>query len=114
NVNVNDVYLRTGDDGFSIYSSRVEFGFVGSTSNINVTNSVIMNGLAHPVNIGTHGNPNNPDTIDKITFSNIDILTHNPAFAVRHISVTASDENLVTNVLFENIRWEDALVGKFI
>lgn len=113
-VSINDVYIRTGDDAIAIYASRVDFNVFGSTSNISVTNSVLMNGLAHPINIGTHGNYDDPDSIDKLTFSNIDILTHNPLSAVGWISVTASDENLLTNVLFTDIRWEDVLVHKFI
>ncbi|WP_081970153.1 AbfB domain-containing protein [Paenibacillus sp. FSL P4-0081] len=113
-VSINDVYIRTGDDAIAVYSSRPDFNVFGSTSNISVTNSVLMNGLAHPINIGTHGNYDNPDRIDKLTFSNIDILTHNPLYAVGFISVTASDENMLTNVLFTDIRWEDVLVQKFI
>jgi hypothetical protein len=73
-----------------------------------------MPGLAHPVNIGTHGNPNAPDSISDITFSNIDILTHNPLAGVGCISLTASDENLVSDIVFTDIRWEDVLVHKFI
>ncbi|MNB97836.1 Alpha-L-arabinofuranosidase B (ABFB) [compost metagenome] len=113
NVSINDVYVRSGDDAIAIYGSR-EGWAIGSSSNFNITNSVLMNGLAHPINIGTHGNPNAPDRIDNLTFSNIDILTHNPLSAVGFISVTASDENLLTNVLFTDIRWEDVLVHKFI
>ncbi|MBT2288417.1 AbfB domain-containing protein [Paenibacillus albidus] len=113
-VSINDVYVRTGDDAIAIYASPPEFNFIGSTSNISVTNSVLMNGLAHPINIGTHGNYDNPDRIDNLTFSNIDVLTHNPLYAVGYISVTASDENMLTNVMFTDIRWEDVLVHKFI
>ncbi|RXZ70269.1 RICIN domain-containing protein [Agromyces albus] len=112
NVTVNDSFIRTGDDSIAIYGTR--WDHVGSSNNFNVTNSVLMPGNAHPINVGTHGNPDVPDTINAITVSNVDILTHNPLSQVRSISLTASDSNLVTNVLFTDIRWEDVLVGKFL
>ena len=116
NININDSYIRTGDDSIAIYGSRGDagFGYFGSTNVFNVTNSILMPGKAHPVNVGTHGNPDDPDTINGITISNVDILTHNPLSAVSPMSLTASDSNLVTNVLLADIRWEDVLVGKFL
>lgn len=111
-INVNDAFIRTGDDSIAVYGTRWEH--VGSTNGFNVTNSVLMPGNAHPINVGTHGNPDAPDTINGLTVTNVDILTHNPLYAVRSISVAASDSNLITNVLFTDIRWEDVLVGKFL
>ncbi|ASN20115.1 hypothetical protein CGK93_10875 [Arthrobacter sp. YN] len=112
NVNVNDVYIRTGDDSIAVYGTR--WDYVGSTDNVNVTNSVLMPGNAHPINVGTHGNPDVPDTINNIRVTNVDVLTHNPLVQVRSMSLTASDSNLVTNVLLADIRWEDVLVRKFL
>ena len=40
-----------------------------------------MPDVAHPINIGTHGDPTAPGggvVIDNLSFENIDILTHNP------------------------------------
>lgn len=112
NITVNDVFIRTGDDSIAIYGTR--WDHVGSSNNFNVTNSVLMPGNAHPINVGTHGNPDAPDTISDIRVTNVDILTHNPLYQVRSISLTASDSNLVEDVLFTDIRWEDVLVGKFL
>ncbi|MFC8520266.1 RICIN domain-containing protein [Streptomyces sp. NPDC057257] len=113
NINVNDCYIRTGDDSIAVYGSRDPY--FGSASVFNVTNSILMPGKAHPVNVGTHGNPDDPDTISGITISNVDILTHNPLYGgALPISITASDSNLVKDVLLTDIRWEDVLVGKFL
>lgn len=112
NISVNDAFIRTGDDSIAIYGTR--WDHVGSSNSFNVTNSVLMPGNAHPINVGTHGNPDDPDTISDIRVTNVDILTHNPLYQVRSISITASDSNLVKDVLLSDIRWEDVLVGKFL
>ena len=62
NISFNDVYMRTGDDAIAIYGSRFNGGmtWTGNSSNISVTNSILMPDVAHPINIGTHGDPTAP------------------------------------------------------
>ncbi|WP_261304980.1 discoidin domain-containing protein [Paenibacillus andongensis] len=117
NVSINDVFVRSGDDSIAVYASR--FGYSGNSSNISVTNSILMPGKAHPINIGTHGNPGaegGGDNIDTLNFSNLDILTYNTAAAglPLAISFTASDGSLISDANFTDIRIDDAVVNKFI
>ena len=117
NVSINDVFVRSGDDSISVYASR--WTFSGNTTNLSVTNSILMPGKAHPINIGTHGNPGaagGGDMIDTLNFSNLDILTYNPLSAgfPLQMSFTASDGSLITDANFSDIRIDDAVVNKFI
>ncbi|MFD0692668.1 discoidin domain-containing protein [Paenibacillus sp. GCM10027628] len=117
NVSINDVFDRSGDDSIAVYASR--FGYSGNSSNISVTNSILMPGKAHPINIGTHGNPGaegGGDNIDTLNFSNLDILTYNPLSAglPLGISFTASDGSLISDATFSDIRIDDAVVNKFV
>jgi hypothetical protein len=117
NVTINDVFVRTGDDSISVYGSRGVWS--GNSTNISVTNSILMPGKAHPINIGTHGNPGaagGGDNIDTLNFSNLDILTYNPLSAgfPLQMSFTASDGSLITDANFSDIRIDDAVVNKFL
>ena len=117
NVTINDVFVRTGDDSISVYASRGVWS--GNSTNLSVTNSILMPGKAHPINIGTHGNPGaagGGDKIDTLNFSNLDILTYNPLSAgfPLKISFTASDGSLITDTTFSDIRIDDAVVNKII
>ena len=117
NISFNDLFMRNGDDAVAIYGSRFNGGmtWTGNLSkNISVTNSILFPDVAHPINIGTHGDPTSPgggDTIDNISFKNIDIFGN----YTRHpISLTSSDGNLVTNATFEDIRIEGNSVAQIM
>ncbi len=117
NISFNDLFMRNGDDAVAIYGSRFNGGmtWTGNLSkNISVTNSILLPDVAHPINIGTHGDPTAPgggDTIDNISFSNIDILGN---FTRQPISLTSSDGNLVTNATFSDIRIEGNSVAQIL
>ncbi|RCW42439.1 glycosyl hydrolase family 28, partial [Paenibacillus prosopidis] len=114
NVTINDAYFRTGDDSIAIYATRQGGGesYWGNTQNIKVSNTILMPDVAHPINIGTHGDPTAPGegvVIDNVRFENIDILTHNSQSCSRalNIGIISGDGNLITNTTFDNIRIED-------
>ena len=80
NVTVNDGFIRSGDDSMAFYTARPESNFWGNTTNITVTNMVLMPDVARPINFGTHGDPTEYEgglLIDSISFSNIDIMLNN-------------------------------------
>ncbi|SDG20395.1 Listeria/Bacterioides repeat-containing protein [Fontibacillus panacisegetis] len=115
NITINDVFMRTSDDSIAIYNARPNGGRIwsGNSNNINVTNSILMPGLAHPINIATHGDPTKPgegETLDTLNFSNLDVLLDKP-YGVGPIRLDASDGNLIINVNFSDIRIEDRTVG---
>ncbi|RCW39719.1 glycosyl hydrolase family 28, partial [Paenibacillus prosopidis] len=114
NVTINDAFFRTGDDAIAIYSTRQGGGesYWGNVSNIKVSNTILMPDVAHPIQIGVHGDPSAPGggvVIDNVTFDNIDILTHNALSCSRasNIVINSGDGNLVSNIMFNNIRIKD-------
>ncbi len=107
NVSYHDVFCRNSDDCSTVYATRK--GFTGGCKNILMENSTLWADVAHPIFIGLHGNVEHPDTIENITYRNIDILDH----AEKQLdyqgcmAINAGDNNLVRNVTFDNIRVED-------
>ncbi|KFZ00546.1 hypothetical protein V500_01025 [Pseudogymnoascus sp. VKM F-4518 (FW-2643)] len=114
NVLVNGVFMRNSDDNVAIYNHRNNW--YGSTSNITVQNSVLWADQAHPINIGTHGNTQNPETMDGITIRNIDILDHRePQVDYQGcIALNPGDSNLLQNTYISDVRVEDFRQGQLI
>jgi len=113
-VLIDGVFMRNSDDCIAIYGHR--WNYYGDARNIRVQNSSLWADVAHPVNIGTHGNPEKPEIIEDIVFSNLDILNHDePQIAYQGcFALNASDENLIRNIRFENIRIEDFQQGQLV
>ncbi|RCW47517.1 discoidin domain-containing protein [Paenibacillus prosopidis] len=115
-VAINNYFARTGDDAIAIYGAR-NFGgnlYSGNTAHISVTNSFLQPDVAHPINVGTHGDPTKPgggETIEDLNFSNITIWQKNGS---KYTSLTASDGLLVNKVRFTDITIEDENQGRFI
>jgi len=82
-----------------------------------VENSTLWADVAHPTIIGTHGDhQHDGDIIERITFSNIDILEHHehqPGY-LGCLSINPGDKNTVRDVLYEDIRVEHIEHGKLI
>lgn len=115
-VHIDSVFLRNSDDCLAFYNHRAQY--YGGTSNVTVENSVLWADVAHPINIGGHGNAfaDPGETMEKVTMRNIDVLEHDEDASAYHgcIAVDAGDRNLVRNVLFENIRVESIQEGCLI
>lgn len=114
-VVIDDVFMRNSDDCIAIYGHR--WNFYGNARNITITNSILWADIAHPSNIGIHGNTTTAgDTIENITFKNIDILEHDeddPEYQ-GCMAINAGDFNLVRNVRYENIRIDDFEEGQLL
>jgi hypothetical protein len=113
-VTIEGVFMRNSDDCIAIYCHR--WNYFGNCFNILVKNSTLWADVAHPIFIGTHGNPLNPETFDNLTFSNIDILNHDePQLNYQGcMAINVSDENLARNIRFEDIRVDDFEEGQLI
>ncbi len=113
-VLIDGVFLRTSDDCIAIYAHRGQF--FGDARNITVQNSTLWADVAHPVNVGTHGNPKSPEVIEQLVFNNIDILNHDePQLGYQGcFALNASDENLIRNVRVEDVRIEDFEQGQLV
>lgn len=126
-VTIEDCFFRSGDDCIAVYGPRWNgkfWGDTGNVRNINVSGCVLMPDRARPIHFGTHGDgtsPNGGRILDNASFRNIDILTYN-TYAVDNsgnalpqlILLKACDGNKITNVYFENIRIQDAIVNKYL
>ena len=113
-VLVDGVFLRNSDDCIALYAHR--WSFYGDAKNITVRNSTLWADVAHPIHMGTHGNPEKPETIQDVLFSNIDILNHDePQIGYQGcMSINVSDENFARNIRFEDIRVEDFEQGQLV
>lgn len=111
-VLIENCSLRNSDDTIAIYSHH--WDYYGDTKDITFRNCTLLPEIAHPINIGTHGNPKKPETFSNIHVSNIDILDHceNQMWYQGCISINAADENLIQDVTFEDIRVEKFTKGQ--
>lgn len=115
NIHVDGCFLRTSDDCIAIYGSRWDYR--GGSHDVLVENSTLWADVAHPTNIGTHGDhEHDGDIIEQITFRNIDILEHHehqPGY-LGCLAINPGDKNTVRDVLYEDIRVEHIEHGKLI
>ena len=97
-VLIDNVFMRNSDDCIALYNHR--WNWWGGSSDITVQNSILWADVAHPINVGGHGDPDSPtgEVIENLTFRNIDILEH--------------DEDDPINILFEDIRVENIQEGR--
>ncbi|KAH6616385.1 glycoside hydrolase family 28 protein [Boeremia exigua] len=111
-VLIENCFLRNSDDTIAIYGHR--WDYYGDTRNIKVRNCTLLPDIAHPIQIGTHGNSKRPETFSNIHVSNIDILDHceHQMWYQGCISINAADENLIQDVLVEDIRVEKITKGQ--
>lgn len=112
-VLIEGVFMRNSDDCIAIYGHR--WDFYGSVRNYQIKNSTLWADIAHPTNIGIHGNAEaGGDTIENITFSNIDILEHDEDDRNYQgcMAISDGDNNLIRNITYENIRVEDFQEGQ--
>jgi hypothetical protein len=114
NVLFDRVFCRNSDDCTTVYGSRK--GFVGGCHNITMQNSTLWADVAHPIFIGIHGNTENPEIIEDLTYINIDILDHKEMQLDYQgcLAINAGDNNLIRNVRFEDIRIEDFRQGQLV
>lgn len=112
-IDIDDVFLRTSDDCIAIYGQRGDF--YGDSRNVTVRNSILWADVAHPMNIGTHGDSENGgNVIENIVFENIDILEHHEPQRDYWgcMAINPGDNNTVRNIRYENIRIEQFELGE--
>jgi hypothetical protein len=113
-VLIDQVFMRNSDDNIAIYGHR--WRYYGNVRNVTVSNSILWADVAHPVLIGTHGDPSHPDTLEQMKFINLDILDQAEAQLNYQgcLSINAGDENFIRNIRFEHIRVEDIRQGQLV
>ncbi len=113
-VTINNVFLRNSDDCLAFYNHR--WNYWGDTRNFTVENAVLWADVAHPINIGGHGDDESEsgELVENLTFRNIDILEQDeddPCYQ-GCISISCGDKNTVRKLLFEDIRVESIQEGR--
>lgn len=114
NVLVDGVFMRNSDDCVALYQHR--WNYYGNSSNLTIQNSALWADVAHPIMIGTHGNDQNPETMDGVTIRNIDVL-HQHELQQDYqgtLAINAGDENLIQNVLVDGYRVEEIAIGQVV
>ncbi|KAG9792216.1 hypothetical protein KCU88_g739, partial [Aureobasidium melanogenum] len=113
-VLIEDCFLRTSDDAIAINCHR--WDYYGNTENFTVRNCVLLPDIAHPILVGTHGNPSDPEHIRHINISNVDILDHdeNQLWYQGCIALNAGDGNLIEDVHVEGVRIEKISKGQLV
>ncbi len=115
NVLIKDTFLRSSDDCITVYGRRGEY--LGDSSNVQVKDCVLWADVAHPTNIGIHGDSENGgNTIENVLFENIDILEHHEPQDdyLGCLCINAGDGNTIKNVTYRNIRVEQFMRGKLL
>jgi len=114
NVLHDGVFCRNSDDCTTVYGTRL--GYEGGCKNITMKNSVLWADVAHPIFIGIHGNPDEPEILENLNYTNIDILDHRETQIDYQgcMAINAGDNNLIRNVRFEDIRVENFRKGQLI
>lgn len=114
NAVIEGVFMRNSDDCVAIYNHR--WNYYGDSGNIVLRDSALWADVAHPVNVGTHGNTDSPETLDGLTISNVDILDHREPQLLYQgcIALNPGDSNLIRNVRIEDVRVEDFRQGQLI
>ncbi|MBW8880764.1 MAG: hypothetical protein JF615_04865 [Asticcacaulis sp.] len=116
-VMITDSFVRTSDDSITVYNHRWDIW--GDSRDITVSNSTLWADVAHAVMIGMHGNTPGAahpesEVIERLRFRNLDILDvdeDEPEYEGA-LAITAGDDNLVRDVVFEDIRVERIEEGK--
>ncbi|KAH6694994.1 endo-polygalacturonase [Leptodontidium sp. MPI-SDFR-AT-0119] len=114
NALVDGVFMRNSDDTIALYQHR--WDYYGNSSNLTVQNSRLWADVAHPINIGTHGNTDNPETMDGVTIRNIDVMDHRePQMDYQGtLAINVGDSNMIQNVHVEDLRVENFREGQLI
>lgn len=114
NVKIDNIFMRNSDDCIAMYAHR--WAYYGGTHGATVTNAVLWADVAHPINIGGHGNPDDPEgeVVEDLHFKDIDILEQDEDDKNYQgcMAIDCGDKNLVRNISFENIRVEDIQEGR--
>ena len=108
-VKVDNCFLRTSDDCIALYNHR--WWYWGGTEDIDVGHCVFWPDVAHPVNIGSHGDDRNPEgeTLRQVRIHDCDILMGKEEGL---LAINCGDNNHIGDVRFDRIRIEGIERGR--
>lgn len=105
-VSYNNVFARTSDDCSTIYCTRKDYH--GGCRDIRVKGATYWADVAHPIMIGLHGDTARHETIEDVTYEDIDILEHaeNQIDYQGCFGINNGDNILVRGVTFRDVHIE--------
>ncbi len=104
-VHIENCFLRTSDDCIALYNHR--WWYWGGSEDIEVCRCILWPDVAHPVNIGSHGDDRNADgeTLQRVHIHDCDILGDD-ADGLGLLAINCGDNNHIRNIRFTRIRAE--------
>lgn len=104
-VRIDNCFLRTSDDCIALYNHR--WWYWGGSEDIEVSRCILWPDVAHPVNIGSHGDDRNPEgeTLRHVRIHDCDILGDD-ADSLGLLAINCGDNNHIRDIRFERIRAE--------
>lgn len=106
NVTIEDVFLRNNDDAIALYNHR--WWYWGGSENFFIRRATIFSDLAHPLNIGTHGDDRaeQGEVLRHVRMEDCDILSADGDGIFR---INSGDQNIIEDICVENIRIEEVI-----
>ena len=104
-VRIDNCFLRTSDDCIALYNHR--WWYWGGSEDIEVIRCILWPDVAHPVNIGSHGDDRNPEgeTLRHVRIHDCDIIGDD-ADGLGLLAINCGDNNHIRDIRFERIRAE--------
>lgn len=102
-VKVEDCFLRNSDDCIALYNHR--WWYWGGTEDVEVTRCTLWPDVAHPVNIGSHGDDRSEtgETLQNVRIHDCDVVYARTDAALKF---SCGDKNWVRDIHFNDIRIE--------
>ncbi|MCR4994394.1 MAG: glycoside hydrolase [Bacteroidales bacterium] len=108
-VTVDHCFLRTSDDCIALYNHR--WWFWGGSEDFDIRRCIFWPDVAHPVNIGSHGDDRAPagEVLSGVRIHDCDILYGREQGL---LAIQCGDQNIVRDVRFDSIRIEGIQRGR--
>ena len=108
-VRVENCFLRTSDDCIALYNHR--WWYWGGSEDFDISRCVFWPDVAHPVNIGTHGDDRAPqgEVLSGVRIHDCDILYGREQGL---LAIQCGDQNIIRDVTFDSIRIEGIQRGR--
>ena len=108
-VRVENCFLRTSDDCIALYNHR--WWYWGGSEDFDISHCVFWPDVAHPVNIGSHGDDRAPqgEVLQGVRIHDCDILYGREQGL---LAINCGDQNIIRDVRFDSIRIEGIQRGR--
>ena len=108
-VRVENCFLRTSDDCIALYNHR--WWYWGGSEDFDISHCVFWPDVAHPVNIGSHGDDRAPqgEVLQGVRIHDCDILYGREQGL---LAINCGDQNVIRDVRFDSIRIEGIQRGR--